>query len=109
MVRIKAEITLDGQEYNAEVGRAETLYLGIEDHGMFMLDIEFSFGTSRQGLGRIPKDETLAKTIKDILYVFGVNEWSQIRGKSIYVLREKTGDLICGFVSLDGQRSFLFT
>ena len=107
MINIATKISVDGVDYLAEVGKAEELYLGFEDHGMFMLNIDFSFGSHNQGLGRSLIE---LQTLKDIINVFGVREWSQIQGKSIYVLRQgqSLSSIINGFVSLDGKRQFLF-
>jgi hypothetical protein len=107
MIEIESNIKVKGKSYLAEVGNANELFLGFEDHGLFMLNIDFTFGEGGivQGLGR---GLTKLETIQDIIRVFGVREWSKIKGRSIYVLRESRSGLILGFVSLDGQRYFLF-
>lgn len=108
MIQVETTLIVNGKQYAAEVGKATELYLGYEDHGLFMLDItmEYPLG-GEQGLARCISD---LKVIKDILTVFGVCEWSHIKGQSVYVLKEKDSlnSLILGFVSLDAKRSFLF-
>jgi hypothetical protein len=78
------------------LGKIDEVKFGLEDHGMFGFHLGVNFGGSHGGTGwftvqkeQIPVDGSLLYTQLAILECFGVDEWSQLKGKVIWALFEK--------------------
>ena len=63
-----------------------TARIFIEDHGILTCFIDLDYGDSRQGFGGYDNRENLALFVSEILKVVGVNNWSDLPGKTIRVV-----------------------
>jgi hypothetical protein len=101
-----------GVKYELELGKAERSELGYEDHGIFAVNVQFNLGGSVQGLGhRCLTDGLAYRAIKDLLRVFQVRVWEDIRGRELYLLRdadEGRFGLIRGLLSKDQKEILVF-
>lgn len=70
----------DDEARNARI--VET-FLGVEDHGLFIAQIEMDYGGSRQGFQRILTygGDNGVTVLRQILEVVGVDNWEALRGK----------------------------
>ena len=91
-------------EYEAQIAKVESAFLGFEDHGIFTASLYFDLGGSGQGTPQpclcVPPDTRGGdrhgsavglEFIMRLLNACGVNEWKRLVGRTVYVLRE-TGD-----------------
>lgn len=78
------------------IAKVESTFLGYEDHGIFSLNVNFTYGSSGQGTGHYcvanaePSDTDAVgiRLVKAIIDACGVNQWEHLRGRTVYVLRE---------------------
>jgi hypothetical protein len=85
-------------EYTKEIARVERVTLGYEDHGIFTCMLTLNYGLSGQGAGGYaldrPGDDGRVGTAYGMEFIIrvmracGVDEWSQIKGRTIMALRE---------------------
>ena len=108
MLEIKpATVTINDKEYVLELGKVKDTHIGMEDHGIFSVNVNFEFGGSVQGTGHYGTGENgefLGVFVKNFLKLFGdYTTWEDLRGKSVFVLREENNrfGMIRGFVSQD--------
>jgi hypothetical protein len=88
-------------EYTQEIAKIERTTLGYEDHGICTVFLHLSFGSSGQGAGGYALDEYDPSVKRRIgtaygmefiirtLRACGVDEWSKLKGLTIYALRKK--------------------
>jgi hypothetical protein len=107
------------------IARVDEVWLGIEDHGVFTVHIGWDYGGTHQGTGHLCLDEwdrdTEKRTsgpegitfLRRLCEVFGVSEFTKIKGRTIYVLRDSDewGSRPLGFEQLpfNGGKTFLFS
>lgn len=82
------------------LGKVDSTFLGVEDHGIMSFMIRFDFGTIHQGFGNYALDNWIEEkkkrigtasgmdAIMQILKVFNVDSWEKIRGKICWVEKE---------------------
>lgn len=85
-----------------ELARVESVFLGIEDHGIFTMVLHLDFGGSHIGfggffLGHRPEGEDRARGtaagadfICAMLDLFGVDDIKKLVGRTCFVLHEKS-------------------
>jgi hypothetical protein len=101
-------------EKNAVITRTS---LGWEDHGLFTFMLSLDYGGSGQGAcgpalatskGSWPK---AADLLGEILKVVGVNNWEDLKGKSVIAIREgnsEFGALVCGLKGFPAGKTVMF-
>lgn len=109
MSTIEATITINAEKYHAEPATVERANLGYEDHGILAWNIGFlgsswGQGTGHRGLGN---SGYFVSVLKELLRVFKVQDWSDIEGSRVYVLRADKFGPIVGISSLDGDETFM--
>lgn len=103
-----------GVEYQVETAIIESTWIGVEDHGLFSINVNFVYdGGSHQGTGHYAVGENgehLGPFVKGILDVVGgYANWEELKGHRIYVLRDKGyNGRVRGIFSTDHQRVFMF-
>lgn len=108
-----ATVVIDDIEYTLNLGTINYTHIGPEDHGIFSVNVDFSFGGSGQGTGHYSlgeHGEYLGTFVKNFLDVVGVDEWEKLRGRSVFVLRRADdgwGGTIKGFVKQDMSRHMI--
>jgi hypothetical protein len=119
--------------FETEIAKAESTMLGVEDHGILTCMIHMKVGGGGQGAGGYAFDGPVKGTsledkyddgtysrrvgsafgmefIRRLLLAFGVDEWEQIPGRTVFVLRNK-GDSwgpIKGFRPLPTENGYEF-
>ena len=122
--------------YEAQIGKIESTMLGVEDHGILTAVLMFDLGTSGQGTPGHALDGMVKHTrfagkyddgsgehsrvgsaygmefIRRLLLACGVDRWEQLRGRTVFVLRDE-GDpfgYIKGIRPLptEGGQEFIF-
>ena len=105
------------------LGKVASVDLFIEDHGLLTLYVMLDFGGSTQGFGGFALDEWSKEDdrrvgtaagldlVLQLLALFGVNRLDEIKGRTVYALRDdKDGwnDPIAGLElpAFDGGRVF---
>ena len=111
MIKLE-KVEVNGKTYEAEIGKIESTFLGIEDHGILTFIIHIDFEGSHQGAGTYSLDQYdskkgktigtphMAAVIRSILETVGVDTWEKLPGKSVVVLRDKPWDTIRGLTNL---------
>lgn len=85
------------QQLIKEVGKVHSVFMGIEDHGIMTLVLEFDFGGTRQSMGNLLlTPESCGALCYDLLLFFGVSTPMEMVGKTLYVLRANPNGLIEG-------------
>lgn len=89
----------------AKITRAE---LGFEDHGIFSVALQFDYGGSVQGMGPwgLGKHGEFGGIIRDIITAAGVSDWSELVGRTVYVLTQDDSwsSPIVGFENLPTEK-----
>lgn len=97
-------------EYEKELGIIDYVHLGWEDHGIFTFYIGFNFGGRTQAFGGYALDdydkekETRVgtafglQTIMRIMKVANVNDWKDLVGRELFVLRDHSRGTIRGIM-----------
>lgn len=89
-------------EYQREIAKIKSTFLGVEDHGMFSVNVGFTYdnGGSYQGTGHYALDrydETLDRRVGSaegmefiirLLNACGVSEWARLPGRTVFVLKD---------------------
>lgn len=94
-------------KYEKLIGKATNVYLGYEDHGLFVVSIQMDYGTAggSQGFSCGLSDETALKAMKGIMSAFGVRNWADIVGRTVYVLKDEGwSGFIRGFAPLPTEK-----
>ena len=123
------------QELDREIAKVENTFLGVEDHGILTATIGFtgnngSWGQGTPGYGldayngdrakkkpapQYPQDRVGTafgmEFIRRLLQAFGVNQWEDIKGRTVFVVREggRFGTIV-GIEPLptEGGKAFMF-
>jgi len=101
-------------EWVKKTAKVKSAFLGIEDHGILSMNLDFDFGSGGQGTGHYNlQNANGGPLIKAILETFAVDEWKQIPGHVVNVLYD-TDDYdarVKGFEQLpfDGGRRLIFS
>lgn len=105
------------------IAKAESTFLGVEDHGIFTVSIMFTFGGSGQGtpghsldtydpqLKRRVGTAAGCDYIMRVISAFGVDSWEKIKGRTILVLKkDEWGGMIEGLKPLPTEpgHEFIF-
>ena len=97
-------------EYNCEIAKIQSTFLGFEDHGILTGFLHVTYGGSGQGVGGYPIRARAGLYIQRTLKACGVSSWEKLVGRTIYVLTDETRRVV-GIENLPtepGER-FLFT
>jgi hypothetical protein len=104
--RMRPSTTSEGEpemelsEYSQDIAKVEQVELGYEDHGILTCMLRLAFGSSGQGAGGYALDaydEELKRRVGTAygmefvirtMRACGVNEWSKIKGRTIFALRD---------------------
>ena len=100
-----AKTTIDGVPYELHPAVIESTSLGYEYHGIFTYILNVSYGGSAQGIGQMCMDEPAGERysgerrgtayghdlIIRTLSVVGVDAWEQLKGKSLYAIKDDRG------------------
>lgn len=82
------------------IARIESTHLGYEDHGIFSLNVSFTYGGSGQGTGHYcvcskdsdkDSDAVGIRLVKAIVDAAGVRSWEAVKGRTVIALREDGG------------------
>lgn len=74
------------QKTLAKITRAD---IGMEDHGIYGVNIDFDYGGSAQGTGWYSiSNESGGPLIEAIMEAVGVRRWDQMVGKTVFALRD---------------------
>lgn len=95
-------------EYDEQIAKVNRTDFGVEDHGILSINVDFEFGGSSQGTGgysldgptkfspfkgKYPKDRVGSawgmEFLHRLMLALDVGEWSDIPGRTVYVLRAK--------------------
>lgn len=95
-----------------EIGKVERVDLGFEDHMIFGWNIGFHGGGWGQGTGwrslQGQSDEVTCGLLKRIVESFGVGDWKQIVGTTVWVEREVYAGPIIAWENLPTESGFRF-
>jgi hypothetical protein len=110
-------LTVPEGVFSAELGIVDDSFIGIEDHGVFSINLNFDFRSTGQGLGhrciatsREQPDGTYKMIgtavgcdyIIRLMEVLGVREWKEVVGQRVYCLRDGTSfGSILGLANVD--------
>jgi len=95
------------------LGRVESVFFGIEDHGCLTLMVHLDFGVSSQGFGGFALDRWDEERnrrvgtaeggdfVLRLLTLFGVDRLEQIVGAYVYAIRESDFGPIVGLARTD--------
>lgn len=109
---VSAVIEHEGKTYVAEIATIESADLGFEDHGILGWNLAFKGpswgqGSGWRGLGFDTPYGT--HVINEVLKAVGARRWDDVKGKRVFVLREKDRfGPILGISNLDGDRVLLW-
>jgi hypothetical protein len=88
-------------EYAKELAKVERVELGWEDHGILTCALQVDYGSGGQSVGGYALDEPGEngrtgtaygmEFVARMMRACGVREWSKIKGRTIYVLRDGDG------------------
>lgn len=91
------------------IGKVESTFLGIEDHGILTATVYFNFGGTAQGIEAIvlhvpgkPVDHA-GSFIVGLLQAFGVNNWNEVKGRTVWVQKEDEWGFITGIRPLEPE------
>lgn len=77
-------------DYQREIARIESTYLGYEDHGILTAYLHVTYGGAEQGIGgydlRPHNGAASARWIGWTLKACGVDSWERLKGRTIFVL-----------------------
>lgn len=102
--------TVNGKEYFLELGEIEDAFLGREDHGIFTVSLRFSFNGSVQSAGNfvLADPRKLGEWVQGVLDFFGT-EWSMLKYRRAYVIRESAYGPICGLLNVEQTKAIIFS
>lgn len=95
-----------------EIAKIEDVSLGYEDHGILTCWLHLSYGTGGQGAGGYALDEFDEATrerrgtaygcefIIRLMRACGVEEWSKMKGRTVFALRNSSSGLVKGIAPL---------
>lgn len=87
-------------EYERHVAKITRTFLGVEDHGIFTVNLWLDYGGSQQGAGgyaldsydeRIKRRVGTADGMEFVIRVLracGVQSWEELKGRTIYALKD---------------------
>lgn len=106
-----ATVTLDGQEYQIELGRIRSTMLGYEGHGIFTFVLDMDFGGTGQGAGsyNLNQSKYVGFFVKRVLDIVGANSWEELTNRSVFVLRTEHNDIIKGLMNASQSKVVLFS
>ena len=107
-----AKVVYEGNSYVMELGTITSTMLGYEDHGILTFVLGMDFGSSHQGAGTYglgEHGEYMGAVVKEILNLFGVLAWEDLKGKRAFALRNRPGDLIRGLMDESMCRVIIFS
>lgn len=108
-MELKSTATIEGVEYQAELGTVSGTFIGFEDHGIFAWNIDFTFAGTGQGTGMRTLDaEYGLPQIQEILKMVGGGTWETLKGKSLLVLRQSYHGPIRGLANPHTEKYVLF-
>lgn len=115
-------ITSNRDKFLREIGQIDRVHLGTEDHGLFTVELGFSFGAMHQGIGHLclgsPNHSDGAKwapgglaLIHEITRICGRANFVDLKGALVLVLREsdQLHSRICGLQQLMGDEMVIFS
>lgn len=111
-----------------EIAKAESTMLGVEDHGILTCFVHMKMGGSGQGAGGYSLDSNIKHTIfkgynspddrvgltygmefvRRLIQAFGVDNWEDIPGRTVFVLREQPWGPIKGIRPLPTEEGTEF-
>lgn len=75
-------------EYIREIAKVESTMLGFEDHGMLTGYLHVNYGGLAQGVGGYQLLDVAGRWLIGVLRACGVTSWEQVKGRTIYVLKD---------------------
>lgn len=117
MTALKATLTHDGIEYDAQLAVIERTMLGYEDHGIFTVVLDFagidgSWHQNNPACFMVDNEgrDVTKSWVESILSVLGVNEWEKVQRQRCLVLRKGSHySQILGVADLSGNRVLIFS
>lgn len=96
-----------------EIAKIESTHIGIEDHGLFTVNVNFSGGSWGQGTGHImlgEEAELLGRFVQGFIKAVGVDSWEGLKGRTVFVLRDgdSLASRIVGIENLPTERGGRF-
>lgn len=85
-------------DYEEVIARVESTWLGYEDHGIFSLNVSFTYGGSAQGTGHYcvcsadsdrPSDVVGIRLVRAIVDACGVSRWEDLKGRTVFVIKDE--------------------
>ncbi len=106
----EATISVGGTSYEAEIATISGAHLGFEDRGIFTAYLTFEgAGWGQSESGRSWDGEGLKRYIKGILKTLGVDDWLEVTGKDVFVLRKSALGPILGIAHPIEDRYLIFS
>ena len=108
------------EQYTEKIAKIERVSLGYEDHGIFTCMLHLDFGGSGQGAGGYALDAFDEESgqrrgtaygmewIIRVMRACGVDEWSDVKGKTVLCLYEPDGYFPVGIKPLPTERGEQF-
>lgn len=82
-------------EYHRDIAKVASCELGFEDHGILTLMVGMNGGSWGQGLPAYSLKEGMGDYIAALLRAFAVDTLNQVKGRTVFVLREqRTGPIV---------------
>jgi hypothetical protein len=95
-------------EYTREIAKVESTSLGFEDHGILTGYLHVNYGGAAQGLGGYNLASTAGAWLQGVLRACGVGTWEQVKGRTIYVLKDPETRRIEGIEPLPTEKGKRF-
>lgn len=87
---------MDKGKMEKELGKIESAWIGIDDHGWLACRVGLNFGAGSQAFAHVLPREKAGIIIKRILEAVGVQNWDDLVGQEMYVYRPNPMSAIFG-------------
>jgi hypothetical protein len=95
-------------EYLREIAKIERTHLGFEDHGILTAALFVSYGGAGQSVGGYDLREKASGFVLGVLKACNVETWEQVKGRTVYVLRDPETRRVEGIEPLPTERGERF-
>jgi hypothetical protein len=100
----------DPEKGDWRLAKVRDTFLGYEDHGILTASLQLDYGGASQGAGMydLRTENEMFRFVDGFLQACGVNEWSKLKGRTIFALVED--GLVRGLkpLPMEGGKVFWF-